>query len=120
VDLAAQRRVVDAFLAAAREGNFDALLAVLDPNVSFSADRALADNRPMAVTGAGEVAPLLLARGAPFAHLARPALVDGRAGLVVVGPRQRALAVLAFEVAGERVTALRLTRDPARLRTVRV
>jgi RNA polymerase sigma-70 factor (ECF subfamily) len=120
-DLAAQRAVVDAFLAASREGDFGALMSVLAPDVEFKADRALAANRPLAVTGSAEVAPLLLQRGAPFAHLARPALVDGRAGLVVLSGT-RVLAVLSFDVdvkAG-RVTRLRLTRDPDKLAAVRV
>ena len=120
-DLAAQRAVVDAFLAASREGDFDALLHVLDPDVRFQADRAFADNRRVDLRGAGEVAPVLLQRGAPFAPLARPAVVDGHAGLVVVAGG-RVLAVLAFDVDVDtaRVTGLRLTRDPDKLSTVRV
>jgi RNA polymerase sigma factor (sigma-70 family) len=120
-DVTAQRRIVDAFLAASREGDFDALMAVLDPDVEFKADRALADNRPLEVTGAANVAPLLLERGSPFARFARPAIVDGRAGFVVVAG-ERVLAVLAFDVdlETERVTRLRLTRDPDKLAAVRV
>jgi RNA polymerase sigma factor (sigma-70 family) len=120
-DLAAQRKVVDAFLAAAREGDFEGLMAVLDPDVHFKADRALADNRPVDLVGAGNVVPLLVDRGTPFAGFARPAIVEGRAGLVVVAG-ERVLAVLALDVdlETERVTALRLTRDPEKLRAVRV
>jgi RNA polymerase sigma-70 factor (ECF subfamily) len=118
-DLAAQRKVVDAFLAASREGSFEALMAVLDPDVEFRADRAFADNRPVVITGSEEVVPVLLQRGSPFARFARPALVDGRAGVVVVA-NDHVLAVLSFHVAGDRVTAMRLTRDPEKLRTVRV
>jgi RNA polymerase sigma-70 factor (ECF subfamily) len=120
-EVAAQRKVVDAFLLAAREGDFEGLLAVLDPNVRLKADRAFADNRPVDLVGAGEVAPLLLSRGAPFAPFARPALVEGNAGLVVVA-RGQVLAVLAFDVdvSSGRINAVRLTRDPAKLRGVRV
>jgi RNA polymerase sigma-70 factor (ECF subfamily) len=116
--LAAERPIVDAFLAAAREGSFEALVAVLDPDVEFTADRALADDGPVALAGAATVAPVLLERGAPFNRFARPAVVDGRAGLVVVAGG-RVLAVLGFSFAGGRISALRLTRDPARLRAVR-
>jgi RNA polymerase sigma-70 factor (ECF subfamily) len=61
----------------------------------------------------------VLERGSPFAQFARPAIVDGRAGLVVVAG-ERVLAVLSITVAGERVTALDLVRDPEKLRSVRV
>jgi RNA polymerase sigma-70 factor (ECF subfamily) len=118
-ELAAQRRVVDAFLAASRSGDFEALVAVLDPDVEFHADRAGVENAPLHVRGAAEVATAVLERGSPFAQFARPAIVDGRAGLVVVAGK-RVLAVLALTVDGERVTELDMTRDPEKLRTVRV
>src|SRR5213078_3240475 len=73
-DLAAQRRVVDAFLAAARAGDFKALVEVLDPDVVFRADRGA--GAPLAgppVQGAAAVAERILKRGARFAPLARPA-----------------------------------------------
>jgi RNA polymerase sigma-70 factor (ECF subfamily) len=117
--LTAQREVVDAFLAAARGGDFDALVAVLDPDVDFQADRAGVENAPLHVRGAEVVAATVLERGAPFARFARPAVVDGRAGLVVIAGG-RLLAVLSLTVEGERVTALELTRDPVKLRAVRI
>ncbi|MGB2952648.1 MAG: RNA polymerase sigma factor SigJ, partial [Gaiellaceae bacterium] len=80
LDLALQRKVVDAFLAAARAGDFEALLEVLDPDVVFRADTRRV--RPP-VIGAAAVARELLARGAPFAPFARPAIVNGAAGAVV-------------------------------------
>ena len=70
-DLREQRRVVDAFLAAARAGDFEALVKVLDPDVVFRADRGPRGDR-MPVTGAAEVAETILARGARFAPHARP------------------------------------------------
>jgi len=83
-DLGRQRAVVAAFLAAARAGDFEALLTVLDPDVVFRVDVAPAIRRE--VRGAGDVARMVLARGARFAPRARPAVVNGRAGLVVDGP----------------------------------
>src|SRR6184192_4375515 len=82
-DLREQRRVVDAFLAAARACDFEALVKVLDPDVVFRADRGPRGDR-MPVTGAAEVAETILARGARFAPHARPAIVNGNAGVIVV------------------------------------
>src|SRR5258706_10403649 len=79
-DLAYQREVVDAFLAAAREGNFDALLAVLDPDVVFRADRvAISAGASGEIRGAQAVARQYLGR----AQGARAALVNGAVGVVV-------------------------------------
>ncbi len=116
--IAQQRKVVDAFLAASRSGEFEALVAVLHPDVVLRADR-LAAGGPGEVQGSKEVAAVLLERGSRFAHLARPALVDGRAGLVVVAGL-RVIAVLGLRVQGDRVTELDLVRDPEKLRAVRV
>src|SRR5437764_520790 len=78
-DLATQRRVVDAFLAASREGDFDALLEVLDPDVVLRADgTAVLAGATAEVRGARAVAETFKGR----ARAARPALVDGNAGLV--------------------------------------
>src|SRR5207245_6358937 len=84
--LSHQREVVDAFLAASREGDFEALVSVLDPNVVFRADRR-PDLAPGAVeiTGAEDVANVILARGPPLAPFARPAVVGGQAGAGVLG-----------------------------------
>src|ERR671926_512290 len=95
-DLAEQRRVVDAFLAAARGGDFEALLEVLDPDVVFRADRGtLAPRAPAVVTGAEEVARTVLSRGAAFAPHARPAIVNGAAGLLGM-PGGAPIAVIGF------------------------
>jgi RNA polymerase sigma factor (sigma-70 family) len=116
VDLAHQREVVDAFLAASRSGDFDALLAVLDPDVVFRVD-AGADS-PLArppVTGAEEVARTVLARGSRFAPHARPAVVNGVAGLII-GPERRPIAVVAMTVARGKVATIDLVIDPDKLR----
>jgi RNA polymerase sigma-70 factor, ECF subfamily len=114
-DLARQRAAVDAFLAAARGGDFDALLEVLDPDVVFRVDAGPDERRARpAVRGAAAVARTVLARGARFAPLGRPALVNGMAG-VVVGPPERPAAVVGFTVAGGRIVTIDLVVDRAKL-----
>ncbi len=114
-DLARQRAVVDAFLAAAREGDFDALVAVLDPDVVVRADRAAAPaGTPRKARGAAAVARRALAYSRP-ARFAQPALVNGAVG-VVVAPRGRLLWVLAFTVTRGKIVAIDILADPARLR----
>ena len=112
-DLREQRRVIDAFLAAARAGDFEGLIKVLDPDVVFRADRGPgAEGLP--VTGAAEVAETILARGARFAPHARPAIVNGNAGVIVV-PGRKPIAVVSFSVADGRVVEIDLVADPAKL-----
>ena len=115
-DLREQRRVVDAFLAAARAGDFEALVKVLDPDVVFRADRGPRGDR-MPVTGAAEVAETILARGARFAPHARPAIVNGNAGVIVV-PGKKPIAVVGFSVAAGRIVEIDLVADPAKLRSI--
>jgi RNA polymerase sigma-70 factor (ECF subfamily) len=118
-DLKRQREVIDAFLAAAREGDFEALVAVLDPDVVFRADRgriAVADAPPL-VTGATAVAEQVLSRGIRFARFARPAVVDGTAGLIVV-PRDQPIAVIGFTIAEDRIVEIDLVADPDKLRAL--
>ena len=118
-DLRRQRAVVDAFLAATRSGDFEALVAVLDPDVVLRADRgrlAAADTAPV-VTGAAAVAGQILARAPRFARFARPAVVNGAAGLIVV-PRDRPIAVLGFTIAAGRIVELDLIADPDKLKKV--
>jgi RNA polymerase sigma-70 factor (ECF subfamily) len=117
-DLAQQREVVDAFLAAARTGDFDALVAVLDPDVVFRADAGA--ESPLArapITGAGAVAEQVLTRGTRFAPHARPAIVNGAAG-VVVGSGDAVVAVVGFTIAHGRITAIDLITDRRKLRRV--
>lgn len=119
-DLAQQRKVVDAFLAAARAGDFEALLQVLDPDAVFrmhtgpSGPPAL----PPAV-GAAAVAERTLTRGAPFAPLAQPAIVNGGAG-VLVAPGGRNVGVAGFTISRGRIVAIDLIVDPERLRKLEI
>jgi RNA polymerase sigma factor (sigma-70 family) len=108
-DLARQRELVDAFLAASRAGDFDALLAVLHPDAVFR--RRGRTTAPLTVHGADGVARTVLARGSRFAHLAQPALVNGTAGLLV-GPRERPLSIVAFSVAGGRIVSVDVLANP--------
>lgn len=118
-DLEEQRRVVDAFLAASRSGSFEALLAVLDPDVVFRTDRGPAGrDTPALLRGSTVVARQILARGSPLAHLARPAIVNGAAG-VLVATEDRLLAVVGFTVSGGRIVAIDLSTDPARIARLR-
>jgi RNA polymerase sigma factor (sigma-70 family) len=114
-DLARQREVVDAFVAAAREGDFDALLAVLDPDVVLRADRgAVPAGASVIVRGAQAVAE----NARSFAHLGpfgRPALVNGAAGMVVA-PHGRLFAVMGFTVADGRIVEIDVLADPARVK----
>src|SRR5215208_2100368 len=114
-DLARQRQVVDAFLAAARDGDFDALVAVLDPDVVLRVDRgAVRPGASREVRGAAEVAGQALTF-AQLAPLARPALVNGAAGFVV-SRRGRPVSVAGFTVAHGKIAEIDLLADPARLR----
>jgi ketosteroid isomerase-like protein len=113
-DLATQREVVDAFLAASRDGDFDTLLAVLDPDVVLRIDGgAVRAGLSREVRGARAVAEqtLTFSRLSPFV---RPALVNGAAG-VVVAPRGRPFSVMGFTIRGRRIVEVDILADPARL-----
>jgi RNA polymerase sigma factor (sigma-70 family) len=117
-DLGRQREVVDAFFAAAREGDFAALLAVLDPDVVVRADAgAVAVGAWRVVHGARSVAEqTLTADGfSRLARFAQPALVNGAAG-VVVAPGGRLVAVMGFTITRGRIVEIDVLADPARLR----
>ena len=113
-DLAVQRRVVDAFLAAARAGDFEALVRVLDPDVVLRTDGGGVG--PLArppIVGADAVARQILTGGRAFAPLARPAIVNGAAGVVLqVGGRRY---VVGFTVADGRIAAIDVIGDPDKL-----
>jgi RNA polymerase sigma factor (sigma-70 family) len=116
-DLTRQREVVDAFLAAARDGDFDALVAVLDPDVVLRVDRgAVPRGASREVRGAQAVVEQARTF-APLVASARPALVNGAAG-VVVAPRGRPVAVAGFTIAHGRIVEIDLLADPARLRNL--
>ncbi|WP_431935326.1 RNA polymerase sigma factor SigJ [Micromonospora sp. RP3T] len=113
-DLARQRAVVDAFLTAAREGDFEALIAVLHPDVVLRSDGGTARARhTTALTGATEVAAQATTFGRLFPY-ARPVLVNGAAG-VLVSAGGRPLSVMAFTVTGGRIAAVDVIADPHRL-----
>jgi RNA polymerase sigma factor (sigma-70 family) len=115
-DAARQRELVDAFLAASREGDFDALLEVLAPDVVFRIDAGGRGHRARdPVTGAAEVARQILARGTPLARFARPARVNGLPG-AVVATGGTTLAVVGFTSAQGRIVAIDLIADRAKLR----
>jgi RNA polymerase sigma-70 factor (ECF subfamily) len=119
-ELAADRSVVEAFLEASRNGDFDALVAVLDPEVVFRGEGGLTGPPvPAEVRGADNVARLVLARGTPMAPYGRPAIVDGRPGAVVV-LHDRLAALVAFGIEDGRVVEMDLLVDPVRLATVRL
>jgi RNA polymerase sigma factor (sigma-70 family) len=111
-DLARQRAVVDAFLAASRGGDFEALLAVLDPEVVLRADgAAVGAGASREVRGAAAVAGTFSGR----ARFARPALVNGAVG-AVWAPGGRPRVVFGFTIAGGKVVGIELLADPERLR----
>jgi RNA polymerase sigma-70 factor (ECF subfamily) len=111
-DLDRQRAVVDAFLAAARGGDFQGLLAVLDPDVVLRSDAAARPAAgPREVRGAEAVAPLAM-RGR--ARAAQPVLVNGAVG-VVVAPRGRLMMVLDFTIRDGKIVAIDAIADPERL-----
>jgi RNA polymerase sigma-70 factor (ECF subfamily) len=116
-DLARQREVVDAFLAAARAGDFDALLEVLDPDVVLRVDQGAMPMPPGAereVHGARAVAKqarIFAAR----AEFARPALINGTPGFVVA-PGGRPIALGGFTVADGKIVEIDILADPERLR----
>jgi RNA polymerase sigma factor (sigma-70 family) len=111
-DPARHRAVVRAFLAAARRGDFDALLALLHPDAALRADRAaIAKGAPPQLRGAADVASHV----SGLERLARPALIDGAAG-AVWAPRGQPVVVFDFAIAGGRIVAIDLIANPDRLR----
>jgi RNA polymerase sigma factor (sigma-70 family) len=114
-DLVRQRRLVDAFLAAARDGDFDALLAVLDADVVLHVDAAAAGT-PTTIHGARTVAANAQAFSAN-ARFAEPALVDGAIG-IVVAPKGKLALVLRFGVVGDKITQINIDADPRRLQAL--
>jgi RNA polymerase sigma factor (sigma-70 family) len=116
-DLARQREVVDAFFLAARGGDFDALVALLDPEVVLRSD--FGARRPAAsrvVHGAAAVASQALMAALPTAQL-HPALVNGAAGMVIT-VRGRPFAVMGFTVVDGRIVEIDAIADPERVRRI--
>lgn len=110
-DLARQREIVDAFLAASRGGDFAALLAMLDPEVVLRADRTAARmGASKLVSGAAAVAGTFSGR----ARVAQPALVNGTAG-AVWAPGGRPRVVFAFTITGGKIVEIDMLADPERI-----
>jgi RNA polymerase sigma factor (sigma-70 family) len=119
VDVARQRQIVDAFMAASREGNLQGLLSLLDPDVVLHADATVV-RRPRAamvpeVSGAREVAAAFSGR----AHGAELALLDGRPG-AVWRAGGRTLAAFSFEILGDKIVAIDMIGDPDHLKRLDV
>jgi RNA polymerase sigma-70 factor (ECF subfamily) len=111
VDLKQQRRVVDAFLAAVRAGDFEALVAVLDPEIVIRTDQGPVRE----IRGARSVA----GKAMMFSHLAQwvqPVLINGIAGLLSWLPDRQAFSAMCFIVRGDRIAEIDVVRDPNRLR----
>jgi RNA polymerase sigma-70 factor, ECF subfamily len=115
-DPARQREVVGAFMAAARDGDFAALLAVLDPDVVLRADvGALATGAPRVIRGAAAVAEQALAFARRYGAIARSALVNGAPGIVLVeGGQTRS--VLGITTRRGKIAEIDVLADPQRLR----
>jgi RNA polymerase sigma factor (sigma-70 family) len=112
-DLPRQREVVDAFLAAARGGNFEALLNVLDPDVVLRSDlNVLPPGAPTEIRGAEAVAGRAIGGGA---RAAQPALINGSIG-VIVAPRGRLLMVIRFTIKDRKIVEMEAVAHPERLR----
>ncbi len=115
-DLTASRAVVDAFLAASRSGDFDALLAVLDPDVVFRADHvAVSQGAAGEIRGAAAVVRQLAGR----TRFARPVLVDGTVG-VMVAPRGRLVLLLHLTIRGGKIAEIEAVADPVYLHQMRL
>jgi RNA polymerase sigma-70 factor, ECF subfamily len=114
-DLGRQRVVVDAFFAAARDGDFEALLAVLDPDVVLRDDRGVVLTGSRTMAGARTVA----AEAATWkgARWARPALVNGTAGAVIAAG-VKVFSIMGFTVSGGRITTIDVLADPDRLQAL--
>ena len=113
-DVTEQQRIVDAFLAASRNGDFEGLLAVLDPDVVVRADdAAITLGASRETRGAQAVAKTYMGR----AQTARSALMDGVVG-AIVAPRGQLLLVLDFTIADGKIIGIDAVADPERLRAI--
>jgi RNA polymerase sigma-70 factor, ECF subfamily len=114
-DVGVQRRLVDAYLAASRAGDFEALLAVLDPDVVFRADagRKIGLVRPL-VTGAREVAAYTATEAPRYAALCHPATVNGSPGIVIRTPK-KAIGAVAFTTSHGRIATIDMILDAGKL-----
>jgi RNA polymerase sigma-70 factor (ECF subfamily) len=114
-DVRQQRPVVDAFMAAAREGNFEALVTVLDPDIVLRADGGALTGASRVVRGASAVA----GQAAAFSKIGlsnQLVLVNGHLGFVSRRPDGHLFAVLGFTIAGGKIVEIDILADPERLR----
>jgi RNA polymerase sigma-70 factor (ECF subfamily) len=110
-DISRQRKIVDAFLAASRNGDFESLLAVLDPDVVFRADQAAQRLGSLAeIRGAAAVAETFKGR----AQAAKPALVDGEPGVAVILGGQLRI-VMRLTISGDRIATMEAVADAERI-----
>jgi RNA polymerase sigma-70 factor (ECF subfamily) len=107
-DLTRQRAIVDAFLTAARNGDFDALLEALDPDVVVRSNGA-----EISVRGAAAVAARAIT-GLRFAQVSLPALINGAVG-VIQAAEGRPISLMAFTITGAKIVAVDLIDDPGRI-----
>jgi RNA polymerase sigma-70 factor (ECF subfamily) len=113
-DLVRQKRVVDAFFAASRDGDFDALVAVLDPDVELRIDGGtLREDASLIVRGAAAVARHTATYSKLYPFI-RPARVNGAAG-AVIAPHGRVFSVMAFTVTNGKILQIDALLDPERL-----
>jgi len=118
-DVARQRRVVDAFFAASRDGDFDALFAVLDPDVALRIDGGiLRADASRVLLGASAVAGHTATYAKLYPYVV-PALVNGTAGAVVAS-HGRVMSVMAFTVTRGQIVRIDALVDPARLARLRL
>jgi RNA polymerase sigma factor (sigma-70 family) len=113
-DLARQREVVDAFFAASRDGDFDALVAVLDPDVGLRIDGGVLRKKASLIRRGAQAVAAYSATYSRLYPFIRPALVNGAAG-AVVARAGRVLSVMAFTVAHGKITQIDALVDPERL-----
>ncbi|MGH8968778.1 MAG: RNA polymerase sigma factor SigJ [Actinomycetes bacterium] len=118
-DVARQRKVVDAYFAAARDGDFDALVAVLHPDVVLRADAGPLRPRRTVVHRGAETVAAQAQTAQALVPFVRPALVNGTAGAVAVAG-QRVIAVLGFSVTDGLISAIDILVDPDRLAAIDV
>jgi RNA polymerase sigma factor (sigma-70 family) len=116
-DLTGQRKVVDAFFAAAHDGDFDRLVAVLHPEVVLRADGGMRRPGASVLIRGVEAVAARAAAFSPFSADAKPALVNGAAGVVVVR-HGRPFSVMGFTVVGSRIVEIDVLSDPDRLRGI--
>jgi RNA polymerase sigma factor (sigma-70 family) len=113
-DLGRQREVVDAFFAASRDGDFEALLAVLDPDVELRIDGGRLRAEASVILRGSEAVAAHSSTYSKLYPFVRPALVNGAAG-AVVAPHGRPFSVMAFIVTNGKITQIDALVDPERL-----